>query len=343
MQLVDAISRELATWDTPVVEPAIFETADPASIAAAIGTHVAVSLGSPVAEAFFYRASVGSVAGLILGDGRRVVLKAHQPGVREARLLAVQEVMTALAGAGFPCPRPLVGPVPLGRGVATIETLLDDGELRDGHEPAVRRELARRLVELMRTVAATPARDALGPSWFSGLPADRLWPRPHSALFDFEATASGAETIDAIAAEARGVPRSGARVVGHFDWRAEHARFAGDRMVAAYDWDSLHVDLEPVAAGAAAHAFCADWERDDVPAAPTVDELHAFVAEVEAARGRPFDAAERQTLAGAMVYSLAYTARCSHALGARATARSRAFIELVEREGPALLRGSTAS
>jgi hypothetical protein len=110
-------------------------------------------------------------------------------------------------------------------------------------------------------------------------------------------------------------------------------------MVVAYDWDSLHVDLEPVVVGAAAHAFCADWERHDVPAAPHIDELHAFVDEVEVARGARFDAAERATLAGSLVYSLAYTARCTHALGEKAGPRSRAFVDLTLREGPALLRG----
>ena len=35
--------------------------------------------------------------------------------------------------------------------------------------------------------------------------------------------------------------------------------------------------------------------------------------------------------------SLAYTARCTHALGAQATDRGRAFRSLLEREGPTLL------
>jgi hypothetical protein len=333
MDLADAIARQLATWDEPVVEAAIFGTTEPAAIAGAIGG----VLDGTIAETLFYRTSVGAVAGVVLADGRRVVVKAHQPHVGAARLAAVHEVMRALADAGFPCPRPVAGPLPLGRGLATVEALVDDGEVRDGHEPAVRRELAVRIVELMRLVPPAPAYQPLGASWFSGLPSDVLWPRPHSPLFDFEATRAGAEEIDAIGAAARRVPRAGAAVVGHFDWRAEHARFNGDRMVVAYDWDSLHVDLEPVVVGAAAHAFCADWERQDTPAAPDLDELHAFVAEAEAARRAPFDGAERATLAASLVYSLAYTARCTHALGDKAGPRSRAFVELTLREAPVLL------
>ncbi len=339
MDLASAIASHLAGWDDPVVERAIFGTGDPRAIAAALERFIAGELGAPVAECLFYRTSVGSVAGVRLDDDRRVVVKAHQPHVAGARLYAVRDVMAALAAAGFPCPRPLVAPAPLASGLATAEDLIDRGELRDGHEPAVRRELARRLAELVALVEVTPSREPLGASWFSGLPAERLWPRPHSPLFDFERTREGAGAIDAIAAEARRVPRAGARVVGHFDWRAEHVRFDGDRAVAVYDWDSMHVDLEPVVVGAAAHAFCADWERDDVPAAPSVDELRAFVSEYEDARGGRFADNERRTLAGSLVYSLAYTARCVHALGAAADDRGRAFVRLVEDEGAALLRG----
>ena len=339
MDLASAIAAHLAEWEAPVVELAIFGTGDPAAIAAALERFIAGSLGAPVAECLFYRTSVGAVAGVRLGDERRVVVKVHQPHVSRARLAAVHDVMAALADAGFPCPRPLVASAPIANSLATAEELIDRGELRDGHEPAVRRELASRLAELVALVEVTPPREPLGSGWFSGLPAERLWPRPHSPLFDFERTAGGAEAIDAIAAEARRVTRAGARVVGHFDWRAEHVRFEGDRAVAVYDWDSLHVDLEPTVVGAAAHAFCADWERADVPAAPSVGELRAFVGEYEDARGRRFADDERRTLAGSLVYSLAYTARCVHALGADADDRGRAFVRLVEGEGAGLLRG----
>jgi hypothetical protein len=201
----------------------------------------------------------------------------------------------------------------------------------------VRGELARRLVELVRIAEVTPARAALGASWYSGLPADVVWPRPHSALFDFAATTAGAEWIDDFARRARAVPRAGATVVGHFDWRAEHARFADGRMTVAYDWDSLHVDQEPVVVGAAAHAFCADWERQDVAAAPSADEMRAFIAEYEDARGRPFERDERATLAGSLVFSTAYTARCVHSNLAHSTPRARAFIELLAEHGERLL------
>ena len=309
-----AIREHLAEWETPFVELGAFGTADPAAIAAAIDRFCVEALGQPVAGAVFYGSSIGAVAGRARGAGGRVVLKVHQPGVRLERLRAIQPVMAALAGAGFPCPRPLVAPRPLALGHATVEELLDRGGPADAHEPWARRELARRLAELVRLVPTERRSPALGRSWFGGLPADRVFPRPHSRLFDFEATRAGAEWIDALAAEARRVPLAGERVVGHFDWRVEHARFETGELTAAYDWDSLHFELEPVMVGASAHAFTADWTRDAIPPAPSADEIRAFVADYEAARGARFGVDERRVVAASCVYSIAYTARCGHAL-----------------------------
>ena len=244
----------------------------------------------------------------------------------------------------------------LGHGHATLEALLDRGEPADAHDPAVRRELARRLAELARIATtigdrrAAPGvldRQALGGSWFTGVAQGRVFPEPHSRLFDFEATRAGAEWIDALAAEARRAPLVGDRVVGHFDWRVEHARFEGGSLVAAYDWDSLHCELEPIMVGANAHAFTADWTEEprrdprSGPAArpaPTEDEIRAFIADYEEARGGPFDAAERRLVAASCVYSIAYTARCGHALDPDASSpRHRAFRDLLRSAGRSLL------
>ena len=47
---------------------------------------------------------------------------------------------------------------------------------------------------------------------------------------------------------------------------------------------------------------------------PTDEEARAFIAEYEAARGRPFTPEEKRTLKAAKTYQLAYSARCEHAL-----------------------------
>ncbi|MCU0687336.1 MAG: hypothetical protein MUF34_34675 [Polyangiaceae bacterium] len=116
----------------------------------------------------------------------------------------------------------------------------------------------------------------------------RLWPTPYSKLFDFDATARGAEWIDDVAAAARAVAPAGAIVIGHADWRAEHVRFRGDTVAVAYDWDSLARDRETALVGSCAHAFPANWAREGRTQAPTLDEARAFVADYEAARGQPF-------------------------------------------------------
>jgi hypothetical protein len=316
VDLAGLIALEHATWDHPVVDALVFGTTAPAAIAAQIDAFCRASLASPITHARFYRVSVGCVAGVDLEDGRSVVVKAH-PGTRSERFhAACHTVRRYLVERGFPCPMPLADPTRQGEAWFTAEALMEVGEKRDAHEAPVRRATAAtlaRLVELARPLATLPG---LGPAWFTGVPPDRIFPRPHSPLFDFDATAAGAEWIDALAARARarGAPPAGDVVVGHFDWRAEHLRFDGDRVVASYDWDSLHAEREPVLVGAVAHAFTADWQRDDLAQAPTLEELRQFVDDYEAARGRRFDPAERRTLWASCVYSLAYTARCNHAL-----------------------------
>ena len=90
---------------------------------------------------------------------------------------------------------------------------------------------------------------------------DALFPVPHSSLFDFEATAKGAEWIDAHARRARAVldePAGQRPVVGHDDWRVEHVRFDGDRIVAVYDWASLKAMPETSIVGSTSHAYGVD-------------------------------------------------------------------------------------
>lgn len=80
--------------------------------------------------------------------------------------------------------------------------------------------------QLAPFVAASPLTSQL----FSQLAPGALWPKPHSKLFDFEATRAGADEIDALGAVAlRHMTAAGRLVLGHCDWRAEHVRFEGAR------------------------------------------------------------------------------------------------------------------
>jgi len=335
MLLIDALSDSMR--ETAVLERDVLGTEDPAVAAAMIERFCQEHLGAPVVDALFYVSSIGCVAGVVLGDGRRVVVKAHQPDKTAARLHACQSVQRLCAERGFPAPRPLLPPTPLGRGLAVVETYLREGDIGDRHDPTVRRALAEGLATFTGLVRPTEA-PGLGGAWFSTL-GERLWPRPHNALFDFESTAQGAEWIDALATRARAVPLAGSLAVAHFDWRVEHVLLRRGRISAVHDWDSLHVEREPVAVGAVASAFTARWDRQPPPEpAPSLEEKRAFVADYERARGRSFTPAERLVLWASCVYSTAYIARCAHALDPRDTlGRNRAFPDALREHGATLL------
>ncbi len=343
-QSVDELARDIS--DHPgresetQVEQLVWGTADPTRIAAQIASFCRTELGGYTTRLRFYSVSVGCVVGTDLEDGRSVVIKV-QRGTRDGRYLAAcLNVRRELLAAGFPCPRPIAGPVRLGSAWATVEELDDRGTRADAHEPAVRREVASalwRLVERAKPFASNPA---FGGAWFTSLPSGQTFPRPHSPRFDFAATAAGAEWIDELAARARARSKqaAGEKVIGHFDWRIEHLRFDNGRIVTIYDWDSLHAEREPVLVGAAAHAFTADWQREDIIRVPSIDEMRAFVADYEEARGRAFDAAERATLSASLVYSLAYTARCNHAGKPLENGFNGDFRPLLRKYGPELLK-----
>ena len=295
-RLAEAVAAHLAEWDTPFVELAIFGHADPARIAAALDALCADAVGSRASGVLFYQSSVAAVAGLVLRDSRRVVVKAHQPDQPEAALAELARLQAHVASSAGLAPRPLAGPLPF-----AAESRLPD------HLLGVRA-------------------------------GDALWPRPHSRLFDFDATRRGAEDIDALAELARAALQPAGRIVlGHGDWRVEHLRFDGARVVLAYDWQSVCRCEEAALIGFAAHAFCADWSRDDPRQAPTLAEARAFVADYEGARGAPFARDERRLCGAAFAYSVAYTARCGHAGGYEGRDVPGSFHHLLAEHGDRLL------
>jgi Phosphotransferase enzyme family len=326
---VELVAATLAAWDDePRIVRAVFPDPTPAGIAAAVEGFCERALGAPVATADFFTTSVGAVHGLRLCDGRRVVVKVHPPRASVAYLEAMQAVQRHLAAAGFPAPVPLAPPTPLGRGVATAETLLDRGAPPDGRVPEQRRAMAAGLAELVALARPLAHLAGLRENLMAVRPG-ALWPTPHDGRFDFATTTEGAEWVDRIATTARALRDrhpAGDEVVGHTDWRAEHLRFADGRLSAVHDWDSLAVLPEPALVGSAAHAFPANWAMPVPPATPTKEEALAFIADYEAAREAGSFTAEDHTRArAALVYTMAYTARCEHSdrrtdLGRRAPA-----------------------
>jgi hypothetical protein len=230
-------------------------------------------------------------------------------------LTAIQRVQRHVAGQGFPTPTPLVGPVPLGRGLGTAETARTGGSIPDATAPEVRTAMAAGLHRLF-TLARSFVDDEALARRVVLRPGEGVFPAPHSPVFDFDATGAGAAWIEALAARAARIVAAddGTQpVVTHVDWRAEHLRYEGAELVAVYDWDSLRVDRESVAVGQVAHAYTVDWSSP-TPHVPTGEEARAFVRCYEAARGAPFDDRAWRAVRAAWVYCTAYAARCEHAL-----------------------------
>jgi hypothetical protein len=291
-------------WPGAVIERSIFGTDDPGAIWAQV-----LEACPDAVECFAFEVSVGARLGLRLRDGSRIALKVHVGREGPHYLEAVQRVQRHLWERAFPCPKPLG----FGERV-TLEEWRDEGEYRDAHEPQVRRVTAAYLAELFHLTGELGAVDGLEPFFPpSGGP---LWPIPHNVLFDFEATAEGAEWIDEIAAAAKPLRdvRVGRLVIGHGDWTVKHFRFHGLRPTVIYDWDSLNTDYETVFVGASAATFTYT-EHLPVAVWPTVEEAQAFFDDYERARGEPFTSGERAAARAAAVYSRAYAARCTHAVG----------------------------
>jgi hypothetical protein len=309
------IAERFAAWgDLPHVVRDVFPDPTPDAIAAALDAYCRRALGAPIDATEFTAAGVGSVHGLRLADGRRVVVKVHPRRSSPGHLEAMQAVQRELAAAGFPAPEPLAAAEPLGHGIAVTETLLDSGGRADAHDPAIRRAMATALARLVALCRPLTGLSGLREHLMAIRPGE-LWPVPHDGRFDFEATAAGAEWIDRIAARARRARdrEVGDVVVGHTDWRVENMRFAGGAVSAVYDWDSLAIQREPVLAGGVAHLFTSDFTAGpEWIQLPTLGEALAFVADYEAARGEPFGADERAVARAVLLYAMAYTARCEH-------------------------------
>jgi hypothetical protein len=141
-----------------------------------------------------------------------------------------------------------------------------------------------------------------------------LWPDPHSIRCNFEASASGAEWIDAAASLARTRLHvdSATNVIGHFDWRVENLGFTDAAVAAIYDWDSVFAAPEALIVGSNAAQFCTDWDSDVDDPLPSVAAMVAFVKDYERARGATFTSRERQQLDAANLATITYGARCQH-------------------------------
>jgi hypothetical protein len=106
MNLAQVIaSPQLPHGEIDHVGPAIHGTDDPQRMAAAIDAVSREALGSGVVEGLFYIVSIGAVAGVALADGRRVVVKGHQPEAPPELLREIVRLQNHLREAASPHPR----------------------------------------------------------------------------------------------------------------------------------------------------------------------------------------------------------------------------------------------
>jgi hypothetical protein len=305
------IREEMGRWRSSL-ESILFGTEDPDDIEWLLRAYCFEHLHRQLEEVLFYRRGAGAVFGIRLDDQADIVVKVHRPDLVGRRLDGAVHVQRHLAELGLPAPRPLATPVPLALGIATSEELIDRGGTADGHDPVVRRILARGLFRFID--AATPLEPSAGvlPGRLFAGGEGTLWPVPHDLRFDL--SLPGGEWIDEIAAEAKQRLRepSGHLVVGHEDWRVENLRVDADQIVAIFDWDSVVLAHELVLVGHNASGFTADWSGETDDPFPSEAESAAFITDYEAARGRSFTSAERDTADAAYLYSLAYKARCEY-------------------------------
>jgi len=334
--VTDAIDELVAGTPEGVLARWLTGSDDPVAIRTRLEGFVRDQLGASVAECFLCTMSVGAVFGVALDDRRRVVVKVLRPETDMPRARAQRRVQEALHAAGFPAPEPLLPPAQFGPSeIALVDAFVPGGELGDGHDPVIRRAGASMLAHLVDLARAVPDLEALT------VPApqvpDDLWPTPHNPLFDFRATAAGAEWIDALARVARGASDpAGELVVIHTDWTVRNLRFAGSGVHVVFDWDSIGRDFEARVVGTAAAMFPAHGLHEGM-APPTPDEARAFLAEYESARATALPVAERRLAGASALFAMAYTARCEHAVDGAGEHLEDSYRTMLADHGPAYL------
>lgn len=282
-------------------------------------------LGSVPAQTLFTGGNLAAVHGVRLADGRDVVVKVRPSAARYAGCTAVQRHLWA---AGFPCPEPLAGPLPLmpegegGAGVAgsgalcvNAESLVPGGGPypAGGDEAAETARSAAFAGLLARFVALAPSPAEVGdlapsPAWIDWDHAHPgLWPPPDDRDVDLNALPETA-WIDELGREARArlaAARDAARVIGHCDWESHNLDFRDGRPVAVHDWDSVAAAPETVIVGVAG----AMWPAGAHCAGASLEQTEAFLDAYQSARGRRFSPGELAQCWAAGLWIRAFNAK----------------------------------
>jgi hypothetical protein len=247
-------------------------------------------LGARPACVLFSSGHLSEVVAAELADGSRVVIKARPSDPRIAGCTAVQE---HLARAGFPCPKPLAGPVQADGLTVTAEALVSGGtKLPADNGAGPFAALLARLISSAPSPADVPSL-APSPPWAGwDHPGPGLWPDRDDRGRDLNST-PGPAWVDAVARGVRERLRALAAPlrIGHCDWESQNIRWTAGRPLAVHDWDSVIAQPETAVVGLAA----AVWSAAGAPGeAASIEQTQDFIAGYQQAAGRQWTEPEIQ-------------------------------------------------
>lgn len=247
------------------------------------------------------------VLGLRLLDGREVVVKVRAHDTE--RIGGCFEVQRQLSESGYPCPRPIAGPAPLGPAVVTAEAFVSGGEMLEPgpDSPGL---FAEALAHLVSRVPAPHSISTLEPApvWARWNHAGSgIWPVDPDLGLDLN-DHPGPRWLDTAAAQVRARLRATELplVIGHTDFESQNMRWSDGLLHVVFDWDSLAVQPEAAIAGLASSMFPVTVEpRTEA----TLDQSAAFIEAYERARARSWTREEREVAWAASVWIRAWDAK----------------------------------
>jgi hypothetical protein len=221
----------------------------------------------------FTSSQLSAVFGILLRDGRDVVVKARsEPKDRVDSCLQAQ---AHLASAGFPCPSPLTPPTPVGDLTVHAETLLSGGDLLRGTSHDVAGKYGNAFAWLMTLLEPLQIRPPLpNPYWLR-------WEHLESGVWPDVPWLAGGDSknvpdfiVDTATRCARRLHAASLPyVLGHGDFEAQNLRWKNSELWAVHDWDSLAWLPEAALAGAASAVFTSS----QAPTLAPVETSEAFL------------------------------------------------------------------
>jgi hypothetical protein len=245
-------------------------------------------MDAPLKRVLSRSGHLSEVVGVELMTGPHVVVKARPFQPRIAGCLWAQ---AELAGAGFPCPRPLTGATRVRDLTVSAETAVPGGRpLPPERGAGPFAALLARLIESAPSPASvhdlTPS-----PPWTGwDHPGLRLWPDLDEHGHDLNLV-TGPDWIDDAARRVRERLTStpGRVCIGHGDLESRNIRWTDGVPLVVHDWDSVIAQPETAIVGLAA----AVWPRESRPdQTASVAQTADFITRYQHHAGREWDRSE---------------------------------------------------